>query len=462
MPPLSQHFQKRQPSAIRVAGIRFAQRKDECEAVNVAIGNVSLPMHGSLRDRMMSLNEERSPFKDGVVRYTATAGLEETNTAFLNILSASGCPTLGLHSQITDGGSQAMELTILGVCGPAGSDERPLLLIDAAYTNYKAFADRLGRRTVSITRNLDDDGHFQLPSMEEIEELIVREKPGGMVVIPYDNPTGQLYSRQQLVELSKLCVKYDMWMISDEAYRELFYRGDESISIWRLDDADVPGIFGRRISIESASKVWNACGLRIGALITDNEEFHRRSVAENTASLCSNHIGQWIFGSLAHQTHMQLFKWFEYQRNYYRKMLSDFTSELNELLPGVIVSRPDAALYSVVDLRRIARRGFDSMEFVLWCASEGSIDLDGKKMTLLTAPMAGFYNVLPGQENPGQTQLRVAYVESPEKMRLVPKLLAALFEKYERQRAAGEMARPGGGQRDTSHPDRTTGSVESI
>ena len=421
-------------------------------------------MHGSLRDRMAGLTEDRSPFKNGVVRYTPTVGLEETNTAFLNILSASGCPTLGLHSQITDGGSQAMELVIVGVCGPAGSGERPLLLIDAAYTNYKAFAERLGRRTVSITRHLDDDGHFQLPSMEEIEKVIIREKPGGMLVIPYDNPTGQLYSRRQLVELSKLCVKHDMWMISDEAYRELFYRGDESISIWRLDDADVEGIFGRRISIESASKVWNACGLRIGALITDNEEFHQRAVAENTASLCSNHIGQWIFGSLAHQTHMQLYKWFEYQRSYYRKMLSDFTSELKKLLPGVIVSRPDAALYSVVDLRRIAQPGFDSMQFVMWCAAEGGVTIDGKNMTLLTAPMAGFYNTTPGQENPGKTQLRVAYVESPERMRLVPRLLAALFERYEEHRsknppAAGKEAQAI--ERDKSHPDRAAGPVES-
>ncbi len=456
MPMLSPHFQKRQASAIRIAGIRFAEREDACEAVNVAIGNVSLPMHEALRERMGNLTAADSPFRDGVVRYTPTVGLEETNAAFLNILAASGCSTAGLHPQITDGGSQAMELVILGVCGPAGSDERPLLLIDAAYTNYKAFAERLGRRTVSITRRLDEDGHFQLPSPEEIEEVIVREKPGGMVVIPYDNPTGQLYRREQLVELARLCVKHDIWIISDEAYRELFYRGEESISIWLLDESEVPGITGRRISIESSSKVWNACGLRIGALITDNEEFHQRAVAENTASLCANHIGQWIFGALAHQSHERLQRWFQHQRDYYREMLSAFTEELKQRLPGVIVSRPDAALYSVVDLRRIAAPGFDAMDFVLFCASEGGVDIDGRRMTLLTAPMAGFYNVEPGQENPGRTQLRVAYVETPERMRLVPRLLAELFGEYERRRTAADDS-----LRDRGHPHTATGPVET-
>ena len=83
----------------------------------------------------------------------------------------------------------------------------------------------------------------------------------------------------------------------------------------------MPGITGRRISIETAVKVWNACGLRIGALVTDNEEFHARAVAENTASLCSNVIGQYIFGALADESHADLQAWYAKQREYYRAML---------------------------------------------------------------------------------------------------------------------------------------------
>jgi aspartate aminotransferase len=429
-PTLSAHFAGRKPSVIRLAQIEFARRTDTVEAINVAIGNVSLPMHPAMIERLRTAGEPGSPFADGVVQYTATVGREETNQAFKNVIAASGFPTDLLHGQITDGGSQAMELVVAGCCGPAGSDESPLMLIDAAYTNYKSFADRLGRRTVSITRTLGDDGRFTLPDLAEIEALMARERPGALVVIPYDNPTGQLYTRDQLVQLARLCVKYGLWLVSDEAYRELYYQGDQPVSVWSLTEDDVPGITGRRISIETASKVWNACGLRIGALVTDNAEFHTRAVAENTAGLCSNHLGQWIFGALADRSHAELQDWFARQREYYREMLVHLTETTRRLLPGIIVSSPDASIYSVVDLRNLVDDGFDALEFVIWCAREGRHLVDGRNLTLLTAPMAGFYSVPPGAPNPGRTQMRIAYIERPENMALVPELLAELLDQY--------------------------------
>jgi aspartate aminotransferase len=429
-PQLSAHFASRRPSVIRLAQIEFARRRDPIEAINVAIGNVSLPMHPAMSERMRRLGEPESPFAQGVVRYTATVGLPETNKAFLNIIAASGCPTDGLHSQITDGGSQAMELVLVGCCGPAGSRERPMLLIDAAYTNYKSFADRLGRGTVSIMRSLGKDGRFSLPDMADIERVIAAHRPGAMVVIPYDNPTGQLYSREQLIDLARLCVKHGMWMISDEAYRELYYRGETPVSIWGLTEDEVGGISGRRISIETSSKVWNACGLRIGALVTDSKDFHSRAVAENTAALCSNHIGQWIFGALAHTATGELRNWFAAQRDYYRSMLQEFTEAVHRLMPGVIVSSPDASIYSVVDVRDIVPADFDALAFVIWCAREGRCLVDGRQLTLLVAPMAGFYSVPSDQPNPGRTQMRIAYVETPQNMRLVPPLFAELLDGY--------------------------------
>ncbi len=429
-PALSSHFASRQPSVIRLAQIEFAKRGDGTADLNVAIGNVSLPMHPTMQERLRNLGGPDSPFAEGVVKYSATVGLPETNAAFLNIIASSGCATDGLFSQVTDGGSQAMELVILGCCGPAGSADKPLLLIDAAYTNYKAFAERLGRATVSITRTLDDSGHFSLPSVAEIEKTIERHRPGAMVVIPYDNPTGQLYDRQALVDLARLCVKNGIWLISDEAYRELYYRGDEAVSAWGLTEDEVPGITGIRISIETSSKVWNACGLRIGALVTDNPEFHARSVAENTAGLCSNVIGQYIFGSLAAESHADLGQWYARQREHYQTMLRDITVRTRDLLPGIIVSSPDASIYSVIDVRNIAPPDFDALDFVLYCARKGSVDIDGRAMTLLTAPMAGFYSVNEGEPNPGRTQMRIAYVASPARMKLVPELLAGLLDQY--------------------------------
>ena len=446
-PAISDYLSAREPSVIRLAQIEYSMRKDGVNAVNVAIGNVSLPMHPAMIKRMSGLRDEGSPFKDGVVKYTATVGTDETREAFLNIISSSGFNTTGLNVQVTDGGSQAMELVILGVCGKAGSDrtgEKPLLVIDPAYTNYSAFAGRIGRGVVSVTRELDDSGIFRLPDIKEIEKTIKSYRPGGILVIPYDNPTGQLYSREMLIQLARLAVKYNLWIISDEAYRELYYEDAPAVSIWGITESDVPGIEGRRISIETASKVWNACGLRIGALVTDNEEFHRRAVAESTANLCPDAIGQYIFGSLAHESTGDLNKWYNKQRSYYREIKKKLYSGFKEELPGIIMSAPSAAIYSVVDVRNYVGPGFSAHDFVMYCAGEGAVVLDdtggGKhqtKYTLLTAPMGGFYSgvSLKSGKNPGLTQMRIAYVEPPERMELVPKLFKSLLDQYKSQRS---------------------------
>ncbi|MCK5006304.1 MAG: aminotransferase class I/II-fold pyridoxal phosphate-dependent enzyme, partial [Spirochaetales bacterium] len=259
-PELSPHFQKRKPSVIRTAQIEFLKRKDAVEAINVAIGNVSLPMHPAMVRRLADLQAEGSPFQTGAVRYTPTAGMEETREAFRHIIASSGFAAEGLHVQITDGGSQAMELVILGVCGDVGTVDKPLLIIDPTYTNYTAMAARLGRSAVSLQRSLQADGRFTLPDLSMIEGIVQEHRPGALLVIPYDNPTGQLYSRDQMLELAELCVRHNLWMISDEAYRELLYTGADTVSIWGITDREVPGIEGRRISVESSSKVWNACG----------------------------------------------------------------------------------------------------------------------------------------------------------------------------------------------------------
>ncbi len=434
-PQLSAHFASRKPSAIRMAQIEFMKRSDGAASVNAAIGNVSLPMHPAMQARMRRLGEPGSPFADGVVKYSATVGIPECQQAFLNIIASSGFDTEGLLVQVTDGGSAAMELVIVGVCGPAGSDERPLMLIDAAYTNYLAMAARTGRATVSVQRTLGADGRFTLPDLDQIEATIREHQPGGLVVIPYDNPTGHYYDHDTLVTLAKLCVKYDLWMISDEAYRELFYTGGSASSIWALTEEEVPGITGRRISIETASKVWSACGLRTGALVSDNPAFHAKSVAENTANLCPNIIGQWIFAALAHESHEDLQAWYQGQRDYYADMLTSVSQGLRERVPGIIVSSPDASIYSVIEVRDCVKPGFDALDFVMYCARQGAVELNGETLTLLVSPMAGFYRPVPGQPNPGHTQMRIAYVETPDRMKLLPELFATLLQRYEEQRA---------------------------
>lgn len=435
-PILSAHFESRTPSDVRLAQMKYEERKVKPQAViNVGIGNVSLPTNPAMQKRMFALDAPESPFAKGVIRYTSTVGLQETQDAFKNILSCEGFDTSKLFVQVTDGGSTGMELLLIGVCGAPGTGDKPLMMIDPAYTNYISFAERIGRKTITVKRHLNEDGKFSLPELDKIEETIKENNPGALLVIPYDNPTGQLYDYETLKGLARLCVKYNMWMISDEAYRELYYvEGSDLVSIWGITDAEVPGIEGRRISVETASKVWNACGLRIGALITDSAEFNNRSVAEYTANLCANAIGQYIFGALAHESKEQIADWCKGLREYYKDLIFNVYNGLKEQEPGLIVSSPDASIYSVIDVRNVVKPGFDAIDFVLYCAGEGSVMIDGVETTLLVAPLKGFYDIKAGEFNPGSTQFRISFVESPENMAKVPELFVKLLRQFEAQR----------------------------
>ncbi len=423
-PALSNHFDLRKPSAIRKAQIEFSKRNDknEIDVINLAIGNVSLPMYPAMREKLRKIGND--VFKDGVIKYTSTSGTKNARNAFLNILSAEGIETDCIYPLVTDGGSTAMELMILGVCGPASKNS--LLLFDPAYTNYLQFARRLSVPILSSDRVIEDDGSFSSLDLNEIESIVKKYKPSGILVIPFDNPTGQFLNKQTMIEIAKIAVKNNIWLISDEAYRPLSYNTDSTTSVWALKENDVSGITGRRISIESASKVWNACGLRIGGLLTDNKEFYNKSISEYTANLCANTIGQEIFGVMSTEPRKNILNWYKKQRQYYKSILFLLKINLEKEIPGIIVSNPEAAIYCVIDLKNIVSESFDAEDFIQYCAREGKIDFNGTIYTVLLAPMTGFYN----NKQKGKTQLRIAIVEEPEKMKIAPLILSKLFNTY--------------------------------
>ncbi|HLR92162.1 MAG TPA: aminotransferase class I/II-fold pyridoxal phosphate-dependent enzyme [Atopostipes sp.] len=434
---VSTYFESKKPSDVRLGSIKVEKRTDSVELINCAIGNVSLPMYPKMIERLQNLGQSFGGFEQGVVKYEATVGNPETIAAFKNILKHEGFDSSNLHVQVTDGASLAMEVAMLGICGGPGEDDRPLLMFDPTYTNYNSVARRLGRKTVTVNRTLDENGHFTFPSIEEIEKVILEEQPGGMLIIPYDNPTGQMYEYEMMLAIAELCVKHNLWLLSDEAYRGLFYdEHRELISIWGLTDEEVPGIEGRRISLESASKVWNACGLRIGALITDNKEFAEKAEAEYTTNLSANSIGQHIFGALAHESKEEIVGWLKQSRNYYRQINRELYQALKKTNPDFLVSQPESSIYLVVDVKNIVGPDFDSVDFVSYCAEHGRVVVDGVPMTLLAAPMTGFYNKVNGQVNPGNTQIRLSFCETIDKLKYIPVLLDALLKDYETQRFA--------------------------
>tara|TARA_Y100000758_G_scaffold26493_1_gene17791 strand:- start:1911 stop:3221 length:1311 start_codon:yes stop_codon:yes gene_type:complete len=427
-PSISEHYQQREPSAIRKAQFLFNSRKDKknIEAINLAIGNITLPMHPIMIERMNSLDRRNSPFHNGVVKYTSSVGTQECQSAFIHSIDAELTNDISnkVKCVVTDGGSQAMELMLLGVCGP--SSEKPILFIDPTYTNYIEFSKRLSIPITIFSRKLQDDGSYSDININEISNIIDVDNPCGIVLIPGDNPTGQQISQELITEIAKVCVEKDIWIISDEAYRSLYYTEAGQSSIWALKNDIVPGINGRRISIESSSKMWNACGLRIGALVTDNQILHNKVASEYTANLCANVIGQYIFGSISTLSKNEIRNWYQDQRTYYYSLIKDLREELLINIPGIIVSNPESALYLVIDFKNIVDDEFNIINFIEYCARKGKCMVDKNNYTILLAPMTGFYF----NANCGKTQARIAIVESKSLIEKVPHILSKLIKDY--------------------------------
>ena len=427
-PNISEHYQQREPSAIRKAQFLFNSRKDKknIDVINLAIGNITLPMHPIMIERMNALGQENSPFHNGVVKYTSSVGTQECQSAFIHSIDAELTNNISnkVKCVITDGGSQAMELMLLGVCGP--SSEKPILFIDPTYTNYIEFAKRLSIPITIYSRKLQNDGSYSDINIIDISNIIDRDNPCGIVLIPGDNPTGQQISQELIIEIAKVCVEKDIWIISDEAYRSLYYTEVGQSSIWALDDDIVPGINGRRISIESASKMWNACGLRIGALATDNHILHNKVISEYTANLCANVIGQYIFGSISTLSKNEIRNWYQNQRTYYYSMMKELRERLLINIPSIIVSKPESALYLVIDFKNIVDDEFNIINFIEYCATKGKCMVDKNNYTMLLAPMTGFYF----NSDSGKTQARIAIVESKPLIKKVPQILSKLIKDY--------------------------------
>jgi len=427
-PSLSKHYINRQPSAIRKAQILFESRTDkhEVEVVNLAIGNISLPMHSKMLSRLDRLTEPDSPFRNGVVQYSSSEGTEECKKAIINSIAAE-IPNKNIYDLdcvITDGGSQAMELMLLGVCGTSSNSS--ILVIDPLYTNYIEFAKRLSIPISSVLRPRNEAGSYSKLDLNEVRNKINKENPSGILIIPADNPTGYQMSQEVIIEIAKMCVEKNIWLISDEAYRNIYYTNNGPTSIWNISNMDVPGIKGRRISIESVSKVWNACGLRIGALVTDNEAMFDKVRSEYTANLCANVIGQYIFGAIANLSSKEIVDWYKMQREYYSEIITDLVNGLEKELPGLIISKPKASIYIILDFSLVTPDKFNILKFIEYTAKYGRSTYNNKKYTLLLSPMNGFFSSKISENK----LARLALVEPKDKIKLVPNLLSSLLKNY--------------------------------
>ncbi|MBQ6432939.1 MAG: pyridoxal phosphate-dependent aminotransferase [Bacteroidaceae bacterium] len=301
---------------------------------------------------------------------------------------------------ITSGGSEAVLFAFLSCLNPG--DE--IIVPEPAYANYMAFAISAGAVIRTVTTTIEEG--FSLPKVEKFEELI-NERTRAILICNPNNPTGYLYTRREMNQIRDLVKKYDLYLFSDEVYREFIYTGSPYISACHLE-----GIEDNVVLIDSVSKRYSECGIRIGALITKNKE-----VRQAVMKFCQARLSPPLIGQIAAEASLDAGE--EYARDVYdeyverRKCLID---GLNRI-PGVYSPIPMGAFYTVAKLPVE-----DAEDFCAWCLR----DFNYEGETVMMAPAAGFYTT-PGL---GRNEVRLAYVLKKDDLVRALYILSKALEAY--------------------------------
>lgn len=308
---------------------------------------------------------------------------------------------------VTSGGSEAVTFAFMSCLDPG--DE--IIVPEPAYANYEAFAILAGAKIKSLAADIEEG--FSLPPIEEFEKLITPKTKGIMICNP-NNPTGYLYTQEEMNAIRDLVKKYDLYLFSDEVYREFCYTGAPYISAFHLK-----GIEQNVVLIDSVSKRYSECGLRIGALITKNEEVKRNVIKFCQARLSPPLIGQIAAeASLDANPEYMLSNYNEYVQR--RKFLIDGLNRID----GVYSPIPMGAFYTV------ARLPVDNSDtFCEWLLS----DFDYEGQTVMMAPASGFYT---GSDK-GKDEVRIAYVLKKEDLAVCLKILKEALKVYPGSKVRG-------------------------
>jgi len=301
---------------------------------------------------------------------------------------------------ITTGGSEALIFGFMSTCDPG--DE--VIIPEPFYANYNGFAVMAGLTVVPVTADIKTG--FALPPIEEIEKKIT-SKTKAIVICNPGNPTGYLYSKEELLKLKEIVQKHDLFLFADEVYREFCYDGAVPFSVMNLE-----GIENNVIMIDSVSKRYSMCGARIGALISKNKELMSSALKFAQARLSPPTIEQ-IASEAALDT----------PQSYFDEVVDEYVERRNitvdglNRIPGVFCPKPSGAFYCVADFP------VDNAEkFCQWLLEE--FDYEGE--TVMMAPASGFYST-PGK---GLTEARVAYVLNKESLERAVTILEEALKVY--------------------------------
>ncbi len=357
------------------------------------IGQPDLPTPQKALDVMKSIDRN-------ILEYSPSAGFLSLREKLVKYYSKYNIDLVPDDIIVTTGGSEAVLFAFLSCLNPG--DE--IIVPEPAYANYMAFAVSAGAIIKSVPSSIDTG--FALPPVEEFEKLI-SERTKAILICNPNNPTGYLYSRAEMNQIRDIVKRHDLYLFSDEVYREFIYTGSPYISACHLE-----GIEQNVVLIDSVSKRYSECGIRIGALVTKNEEVRKAVMKFCQARLSPPLIGQIIAEASIEDTQ-------EYSAEVYdeyvarRKCLVD---GLNRI-PGVYSPIPMGAFYTV------AKLPVDNAEdFCAWCLS----DFDYEGETVMLAPASGFYST-PGL---GKNEVRIAYVLNQDDLKRALVVLEKALEKY--------------------------------
>ncbi len=301
---------------------------------------------------------------------------------------------------ITTGGSEAVLFAFMSCLNPG--DE--IIVPEPAYANYMAFAISAGAVIRPIRSTIEDS--FALPPIERFEELI-NERTRGILICNPNNPTGYLYTRKEMNQIRDMVKKHDLFLFSDEVYREFIYTGSPYISACHLE-----GIEQNVVLIDSVSKRYSECGIRIGALITKN-----KTLRQAVMKFCQARLSPPLLGQIVAEASLDAPR--SYAINTYEKYIERRNCLIDELnkLPGVYSPIPMGAFYTVARLPID-----DSDKFCEWCLSE--FNYEGE--TVMLAPASGFYS----EEGYGKDEVRIAYALDKADLKRAVFILGKALEQY--------------------------------
>lgn len=338
-----------------------------------------------------------------VLEYTHSAGVETYRRTLVDFYNKEKQFGIDLSDLIvTTGGSEALLFTFFALCNPG--DE--VIIPEPFYANYNSFAMEAGARVVAVPASIETG--FALPAIEEFERRITPRTRAILICNP-NNPTGRLYTEQEIEALKELVVRHDLFLIADEVYSDFCYDGAKHHSVMRLK-----GIENRVVVVDSVSKRYSMCGVRVGALISKNKQIIDAALRMGQARLCSPYLGQVAAAAAAEHTPKSYFE--AVQREYVARR--DFMIAALRQIPGVEAPMPQGAFYAMVGLPV-----HNSEHFAQWLLEEFSY----QGATVMVAPAQGFYS---DPATCPQNQVRVAYVLSIEDLRVAMDVLAQALKVY--------------------------------